>query len=105
MAFLTVFTAPKSFINEHINIIQRNAIKSWMHLGSEVEVLLMGEEDGMAEIAEEYQIRHFPEVKCSEQGTPKINSMILLATEVPGSSILPVPGGSESRAELRTYEL
>ena len=76
MTFLTVFTAPKPFTNPHISIIQRNAIQSWIHLGSQVEVFLMGDEEGMSEIAREYQVQHFPDVRCSDQGTPKINSMI-----------------------------
>ncbi|MFL7893352.1 MAG: hypothetical protein AB8I56_14940 [Anaerolineales bacterium] len=79
MTFLTVFTAPKPFTNPHTATIQRNAIRSWMHLGDDVEVLLMGDEDGMAELAREYQIRHFPGVKCSREGTPYINSMFEVA--------------------------
>ncbi len=75
MTFLTVFTAPKPFTNPHIATIQRNAIQSWMHIGSEVEVLLMGNEQGMSEVAGEFQIRHFPEVRCSGEGTPYISSM------------------------------
>ena len=49
MTLITAFTAPKPFTNPHIATIQRNAIQSWIHLGSEVEVLLMGDEEGMAE--------------------------------------------------------
>ncbi|MFN2264174.1 MAG: glycosyltransferase family A protein [Anaerolineales bacterium] len=79
MTFLTVFTAPKPFTNPHTATIQRNAIRSWMHLGDDVEVLLMGDEDGMAELSREYQIRHFPGVKCSQEGTPYINSMFEVA--------------------------
>jgi hypothetical protein len=75
MTFLTVFTAPKPFTNPHIATIQRNAIQSWIHLGTEVEVLLMGDEQGMSEVASEFQIRHFQEVKCSDEGTPFISSM------------------------------
>ena len=51
MAFLTIFTAPKPFTNPHINIIQRNAIQSWMRL-KDVEVLLIGDEAGIPEAAE-----------------------------------------------------
>ncbi len=52
MALLTIFTAPKPFSDPHINVIQRNAIQSWLHLGNEVEVLLIGNEAGMHELAE-----------------------------------------------------
>lgn len=86
MPFLTVFTAPKPFTNPHIARIQRNAIQSWMHLGQDVEVLLMGNELGMAGVADEFRIRHFPRVKCSEQGTPYISSMFETAR---GASVAP----------------
>jgi hypothetical protein len=79
MTFLTVFTAPKPFTNPHIATIQRNAIRSWMQLGAEVDVFMMGDEEGMAEFADEYQIQHFPDVKCSQEGTPYISSMFELA--------------------------
>jgi hypothetical protein len=81
MTFLAVFSAPKPFLNPHINTIQRNAIQSWMHLGSEVEVYLMGNEDGMAEVASEFQIRHCKDVKCSAEGTPYISSMFDFARQ------------------------
>jgi hypothetical protein len=38
---VTFFTAPKPFTNPHINIIQRNAIQSWIRLGDKVQVLLL----------------------------------------------------------------
>jgi hypothetical protein len=79
MTFLTVFTAPKPFTNPHNSTIQRNAIQSWMHLGDEVNVFLMGNEEGMAEIANEYQIPHFRNVNCSDEGTPYISSMFEVA--------------------------
>jgi hypothetical protein len=91
MTFLTVFTAPKPFTNPHIANIQRNAIQSWMHLGPEVEVYLMGDEPGMAEVASEFKIRHFPEVKCTDEGTPYIDSMFEMArnaSEAPYLAIL-----------------
>jgi hypothetical protein len=80
MPFLTIFTTPKSFtFNPHINLIQRNALQSWLHLGPEVEVFLVGNEDGMAETAREFHIRHLPDVRCSEYGTPYLSSMYDLA--------------------------
>jgi hypothetical protein len=91
MSLLTVFTAPKPFKDPHINTIQRNAIQSWIHLGPDVEVLLMGNEQGMAELASEFSIRHFPEVNCTEQGTPYIDSMFDTArgaSEAPYLAIL-----------------
>lgn len=90
MTYLTVFTAPKPFTNPHIAMIQRNAIRSWIELGDEVEVLLMGNEDGMSEIANEFQIKHFPDVRCSPEGTPYISSMFEFARTKSSSPFLAI---------------
>ncbi len=78
-SILTIFTAPKPFTNPHITTIQRNAIKSWVSLGDEVRVILMGDEAGMAEEAARLGIEHMPDVERSESGTPFIPSMFELA--------------------------
>jgi hypothetical protein len=89
MPFLTIFTTPKPFtINPHINMIQRNAIQSWLHLGPEVEVFLVGNEAGMAEVASEFGIPHFPDVGCNEQGTPLLSSMYDLARQASRAQLL-----------------
>lgn len=90
MTLITAFTAPKPFTNPHIATIQRNAIQSWIHLGSEVEVLLMGDEEGMAEVAKEFKIQHYPQVKCSEKGTPYINSMFDFARQASDAPYLAI---------------
>lgn len=91
MPFLTIFTSPKPFsINPHISIIQRNAIQSWIHLDPEVEVYLMGDEEGMVEIADEFQLKHFPEVRCSERGTPYVSSMFDLAKQTSQAPFLAI---------------
>lgn len=88
MSLLTIFTAPKPFTNPHIAIIQRNAIQSWLHLGLEVEVFLVGDEPGMAEVAAEYQVRQLAEVRRSEQGTPLVSSIFDLARQASQSPLL-----------------
>ena len=50
MTLLTLFSAPKPFTDPHIALIQRNAIRSWTLL-PDVEVILLGEETGLAEAA------------------------------------------------------
>jgi hypothetical protein len=55
-------------------MIQRNAIKSWTLL-PEVEVILLGEEIGLAEAALELGVKHIPNVGCNANGTPLISSM------------------------------
>jgi hypothetical protein len=81
MPYLTIITSPKPFTNPHINIIQRNAIRSWTALGENVEVLLAGNEAGMAEAASDLGVRFLPNVGLNKQGTPLISSMYALARE------------------------
>ncbi len=88
MSFLTIFTAPKPFTDAHINLIQRNAIQSWQHLGDDVEVLLIGKEDGMADVADELGVRHLPDVVCNQWGTPLVSSIFDMARNASNSPVL-----------------
>ena len=87
MPLITFFSAPKPFTNPHIAMIQRNAIKSWTLL-DDVEVILLGDEVGLAEVAKEFGVRHFPNVKVNESGTPLISSMFEIARENSTSELL-----------------
>ena len=80
MSLITLFSAPKPFTNPHIAMIQRNAIRSWTLL-PDVEVILLGEEEGLAEAARELGVRHIPHVARNANGTPLISSMFQLARE------------------------
>jgi hypothetical protein len=77
---LTIFTAPKPF-HGLIDIIQRNAIGSWLQLGPEVEVMLIGDEEGLAKVADELDVRHYPDVARNEFATPLVNSIFQIARE------------------------
>jgi hypothetical protein len=88
MSLLTIFSAPKSFIDPHINVIQRNAIQSWLHLGTDVEVLLIGEEPGMREVATEYNVHQLPNVARNHAGTPLVSSIFDLARHASRSPLL-----------------
>jgi hypothetical protein len=81
MPELTIFSAPKGFSDPHIAVIQRNAIASWQALGAQVEVLLLGEEPGLAETAAQLGVRHLPQVERTPSGTPLVSSMFALARE------------------------
>lgn len=88
MTKLTIFTAPKSFENPHIDIIQRNAIQSWQQIGDDVDVILVGEEYGLAEVASEYGVLHLPDVVRNEWGTPLVSSIFKLARDASDSTLL-----------------
>lgn len=76
---LTIFSAPKPFSDPHIARIQRNAIASWLHLGEEVEIILIGDELGLAELGAELGVKVLHDVERNEEGTPLISSIFQLA--------------------------
>lgn len=75
MAYLTLFSTPKPFTDPFISTIQRNAIRSWVELGPDVEVILVGDEPGLQEAAAELGVKHVPEVERNEWGTPLVRSL------------------------------
>ena len=87
MTLITFFSAPKPFANPHIATIQRNAIQSWTLL-PDVEVILLGEERGLAEAARELGVKHIPHVECNAGGAPLISSMFALARENSSGDLL-----------------
>src|SRR5215213_8443479 len=87
MSLITLFSAPKPFTNPHIALIQRNAIQSWTLL-PDVEVILLGEEAGLAETAREFGVEHIPNVSRNESGAPLISTMFQLARENSNSDLL-----------------
>ena len=88
MPFITIFTAPKPFTNPHINTIQRNALRSWLQRRTEVEVVVIGEEEGLAETAAELGILHLPNVERNAQGTPLVSSIFALACAATDSPLM-----------------
>ncbi len=78
---ITIFALPKPF-RGHIEVIQSNAIQSWLLLRPACEVILFGNEEGTAEAASKFGIRHIPEVDCNEYGTPLVSSVFSVAQDV-----------------------
>lgn len=85
---LTLFTAPKSFENPHINTIQRNMLRNWQALGDEVAVAVIGEDPGVAEVCAEYGITYLPDVRTNAKGTPLISSIFELGRSLNESPFL-----------------
>jgi hypothetical protein len=71
---LTIFSIPKPF-RGHTEIVQRNAIQSWQQLRPACEIILLGDDEGTAEAAREFGLRHLPEVARNEYDTPLLNSI------------------------------
>jgi hypothetical protein len=82
---LTIFSIPKAF-KGHIGIIQRNAIRSWTKLEPRPEIILLGNDDGTAEVAREFGLRHLPNVATSDHGTPLLSDLFRQAEAAASSS-------------------
>jgi hypothetical protein len=78
---LTLFSTPKPF-HGHIGVIQRNAIQSWKRIHPDVEIILFGDEDGAAEAAHEFGLRHVPNVPKNEFGTKLLRGLFEPAQEM-----------------------
>jgi hypothetical protein len=85
--FLTLLAMPKPF-QGHIGVIQRNAITSWTRLQPRPDIFLFGEEDGIAEIAAELNLRHLHDIARNEFGTPLLNDLLVRARQVARTNLL-----------------
>ena len=77
---ITIFSTFKPF-EGHIGIIQRNAIQSWKKLKGNPEIILLGDESGVAEICKEFNLKHIPNIKYNEYGTPYCEGVFQKAQE------------------------
>src|SRR5215469_2937869 len=78
---LTIFSTPKPFI-DHIGVIQRNAIRSWRRLHPDVEIILLGDDPGTAEVCQEFNMRYQPAVERKPDGTKTLRSVFGGAQEI-----------------------
>jgi hypothetical protein len=78
---LTIFSIPKSFRGQ-IEVIQHNAIQSWLQIRPKCEVILFGDEEGTEETAREFRVRHVPDIIRNEYGTPLINSAFDISQQI-----------------------
>jgi len=77
---LSIFACPKPFVDPHISMIQRNAIRSWTLLRPRPQITLFGNEAGVSEICREFGLAHVPNVKRNEFGTPLLNDVFAKAS-------------------------
>ena len=86
---ITIFTMPKAF-RGHFDVIQRNAVRSWMLLEPTPEIILLGDDPGVAEVSREFGLVHIPDIRCDSHGSPLISDIF---------------GKAQSRAsnEIMTY--
>lgn len=84
---VTLFAIPKPFTG-HAATIQKNAIRSWARLTPRPEIILFGDEPGIAEMAREIEARHVAEVARNEFGTPLVNDIFHSAARLAENDIL-----------------
>jgi len=78
---LTIFSTPKPF-RDYISVIQRNALRSWKLLHRDAEIILFGDDEGAAEVCQEFGFRHEPYVLRSKLGTKRLDFIFSRAQEI-----------------------
>ena len=78
---LTLFAVPKSF-RGHTGIIQLNALRSWRKILPDAQILLLGDDEGVAQLARAEGIEHVAGVAVSEWGTPLLSDVFRRAHDL-----------------------
>jgi hypothetical protein len=78
---LTLFSIPKAF-EGHFGVIQRNALRSWVALGPSVQIVLLGDDAGVAQAAAEFGALHVPGLARGELGTPRVDEAFTTVDQV-----------------------
>lgn len=81
MALITLFSLPKAFSDLHTAMMQENALKSWLCMKPDVEILLLGDDDGVCEMAEKYGCRHLKNIARNAHGTPLLSDIFKQANK------------------------
>lgn len=85
---LTIFTSARPFTDPHIAIIQRNAIASWKKLRPYCEIIIVGDEEGVGEVAKEFSLIHIKSVKKNAEGKPLKNAVFSEAIQRAQSNLM-----------------
>ena len=86
MSLLTIFTIPKAFEGRS-GMLQANALRSWCRL-PDVEVVLFGDDPGVAEFASTMDVKHEPVIETTDHGTPLISGAFTRVLELTSSPFL-----------------
>ena len=79
---ITIFSSLVPVSVPFADNVQRNAIQSWMALDLPCEIILLGDDEGTAEIAAEYGIRHHPDIPYHENRLPFVGPLFARAQEI-----------------------
>lgn len=84
---ISFFTIPKAF-EGGADRIQRNAVGSWLRLGSDVEVILLGSDPGVGDAAAALGVRHHADLGRTAAGTPRLDDAFSAARRLAQHSLL-----------------
>jgi hypothetical protein len=84
---VTFFTTAKPFVG-HNGVIQRNALKSWILVHPDAEVILFGDDGGGAYVAQELGIRHEVYTERNESGSNRVDYMFARAQAIARHGVL-----------------
>jgi hypothetical protein len=84
---LTLFSTAKAF-KGHNGVIQRNALQSWKRLHPRVEIILLGDDKGSAEVCAELGLRHEAQVERTPFGASRVDTMFERAQDLAGNDLL-----------------
>jgi hypothetical protein len=83
---LTLCAVPKPFSGSAATI-QENALRSWAELDPRPAIVLLGDEEGVADAARRWGARHVPGIERSELGTPLVGSILATAEACAGGGV------------------
>lgn len=78
---ITFFSTAKPF-QGHNATIQRNALESWRRLDADIEIILLGDDPGAAEVCRELDLRYELKIERKENGTKTVRSVFGQAQEM-----------------------
>jgi len=84
---ITLFTIPKPFTG-HIDIIQRNAIQSWLRLQPACEIILFSNDYSVEKVAKEYGCKYLPDLPINQFNTPYLNKAFEIAEKIAKNQFL-----------------
>jgi hypothetical protein len=84
---ITIFTTMKPFRGEFIRI-QRNAIRSWLALEPTPEILVFGNDEGVAEVCSAFDLRHIPDTCTAPSGAPYLDDLFAKAQKLASRDLL-----------------
>jgi hypothetical protein len=71
---MIIFTVPKPFKGK-FDVIQNNAIDSWIEIKPRPKIILLGDEEGITEMARRKKLIQIKNIKRDKQGTPLLNDI------------------------------